>query len=332
MAGGLEKAGTGISVPPAYRDEPLTGIGCLVLGITFFSLQDVIMRLLSGSYPVHEVLFVRSLTAMPLFVALVLATGSRRRLSPGSWPILTLRGGIVFTASTLYYLAIAALPLATCVSLYFTAPLFVTVMSAAFLDEKVGIRRVSAILLGFLGALVVLAPGSESFHWAAVLPIGAAICYAASQTLTRRLGQSFDAPQLALFGNLGVLTAAALSGLVLGHGGFAREDDRSLGFLLRAWALPGTHDLLLMMACGLIAFVGLTLLAQAYRVTRVTTVAPFEYTSLFWSVTYGFLLFSEVPSVRVVGGVALIIAAGLFVLFRERQLALAARKAATAKG
>jgi drug/metabolite transporter (DMT)-like permease len=299
------------------RNNPLWGIGCLSAGVGIFSLQDLIVKLISGAYPVHQILTIRSLVAMPILLVLVaLAGGVRTLLSPRA-PILLIRGGIMFTAYTAYYLGLAALPLATCVSLYFASPLFITIFSVFLLKEHVGPRRWAAVLLGFLGVVAIVRPGSELFEWAALLPVYAGLSYGFAQVLARKLGDTESAAVMASYNNFFFLVAGILLTAVLGSGGFANEGHASIAFLLRGWSTPTATDLALMISCGIIAAIALTLLTEAYRAAEANIVAPFEYTALIWSVLLGWLFWRELPDAVGWTGMAVIIGAGLYLLRRS---------------
>ena len=305
----------------------LTGILCLVTGIFVFSLQDLIIKLLSGTYTVHELLVFRSLGALPFFVWLAHLDGGLRDLLTPRWPALLGRGGVLFFSHTFYYMGIAALPLATNVTLNLTAPLFITILAALVLKEKVAVRRWSAIIAGFIGVLIIVQPGSGVFDWASVLPICSGLTYAVTQMFTRVLGVREKATTLAFYGNLAFLLGALISGALFASGAFATGTHKSLGFLLRAWTWPSERDLLLMMLCALVAVAGMLLLTQAYRVAPPPVVAAFEYTSLIWSVLYGYLIWHELPSPTTWLGILVIVCAGLYVIHRERQLKIARDRA-----
>jgi drug/metabolite transporter (DMT)-like permease len=303
---------------PALRDDRLRGIACLVAGVAVFSLQDLIIKLLSGTYPVHEAITIRSLTAAPVLLLLVAMDGPVSRLASPKAPMLLVRGAIMLVAYTSYYLGLAALPLATTVALYFTAPLFITVLSVLVLHETAGPRRWAAVLVGFLGVLVIVRPETQVFDWATLLPVVGGLAYATAQIIARRLGPSTGASAMAFYGNGVFLVGGLALAAVFGGGSYADEGHRSLAFLLRGWVAPSLTDLLLMMACGVVAAAGLVLLTQAYRIAQANVVAPFEYTMLVWNVLWGFLVWREFPDTRVWIGILIIVAAGLYVLYRER--------------
>jgi drug/metabolite transporter (DMT)-like permease len=293
------------------------GVGYLIAGIAVFSVQDLILKLLSGSYPLYEAMVLRSLTAFPLLLGLVYLNGGLGTLVTPGWRRMLARGVMMFCAYTAYYLALAALPLATTVALYFTAPLFITIFSVLLLGEQVGPRRWMAVIVGFGGVLIMLRPGSELFDWAALLAVFSGFSYALSMIAARYLGATETAPALAFWGNLVFLGFALVMTVAFGSGEFAHQAHPSLSFLLRGWVNPTSRDIGLMMTCGVIAAVGLTLLTQAYRVSASAVVAPFEYTAMVWGVLYGWLFWRDWPDAGGWTGIVVIVGAGLYVLYRE---------------
>ena len=158
-----------------------------------FALQDVVIKKISGVYPLHEAMVLRSIAAFPVLLLLVWRDGSATLTGPG-WPWLLIRGTVAFMAYSCYYLGLAALPIATAVALYFAAPLFITVLSVLFLGERVGARRWAAVVIGFLGVVTIVRPGTALFDWASLLPITAAFLYAVAMVLTRRIGGGGNGP------------------------------------------------------------------------------------------------------------------------------------------
>lgn len=300
------------------RDNPALGVLSLLAGIAVFSVQDVIIKLISGTYPVHEAMTVRSLVALPLLLAIVALNGGVATLASGRAPLLILRGAIMFVSYTTYYLAFAALPLATCIAIFFATPLFITILSAAFLHEKVEAPRWAAVLAGFAGVLLIVRPGSAVFDMAALLPIVAALTYAVSQILARKLGADQSASVMTFYSNGVYLVAGLVLALIFGNGGPAEGMHKSLAFLVRGWVAPNATDLLLMAACGVIAAIALTLLSQAYRSAKASTIAPFEYAAILLSVAYGWFIWGEWPDPVSWGGIAVVIGSGLYVMVRER--------------
>ena len=306
-----------MTVLSSPRHDSSLGILCLCAGLGLFSVQDLILKLLSGSYPLSQAMVFRSLTALPLLLLLVAFDGGLRTLfTPGTRAMIG-RGLVMFVAYAAYYLALPALPLASAVALYFSAPLFITLLSVPMLGEVVGWRRSLAVLTGFGGVLIILRPGAGVFEIAALLPVLSGLCYGLSMIFARKLGQTESAPAMAFWGNLVFLVIA--TAMALGFGGTTAPDlHPSLAFLMRGWVWPTPLDATLMAGCGVIAALGLTLLTQAYRIADANAVTPFEYSAMLWGILWGWVFFAEWPDALAWTGIATIVAAGLFVLWRER--------------
>lgn len=300
-----------------HRRESTRGIFLLSLGVAIFALQDVILKWLSGDYPLHQVMLIRSTTALPIMLYLVHRAGGLGTLFTPGTKLMLGRGLIMFLSYFSYYIALPALPLATTVALYFSAPLFITLLSVLLLHEFVGPRRWLALATGFCGVVVMLQPSDAAFDWAAVLPVLSGFAYASAMIAARTLGRTETGAALAFWGNAVFLGLSLGISVVLGGGDYAGAAHPSLAFLLRGWAMPTFFDLSLMMATGVVAALGLTLLTQAYRIAEASVVTPFEYTAMIWSVIYGWLIWQDWPSKKEWLGILIIIGSGLYVLWRE---------------
>jgi drug/metabolite transporter (DMT)-like permease len=303
------------ALPRSDRAATLRGIAMLCAGIAVFSIQDMILKLVSGGYPLHQAMVLRSLTAMPLLLWVVMRDGGLGTLVTPGMRAMIGRGGIMFLAYMSYYLALPALPIATTVALYFAGPLFIMALSVAFLGERVPARRWLAVAAGFAGVVVMVRPGGAVFDWAALLPIVSGLTYGISMVMARRMGGRETAAALAFWGNAVFLAAALALALALGDGRFDAGAHPSLSFLLRGWVWPTPLDLALMCACGGVAAAGLVLLTAAYRGAPANAVAPFEYTGMIWGVLWGWSIFGDWPDALAWAGIALIVGAGLAVLW-----------------
>ena len=309
---------------------PLRGIAFVVTGVSVFSLQDAVVKTLSGEYALLEIGFVRCLVSIGPMAALAWwergGTGLRTRRP---WLHLA-RGACAVLSFTAYYLALAALPLADVVALYFAAPLFLAVLSAVVLDEPIGGRRWAALAVGFLGVLIVLRPGAAVFEPAAVLAVASAVCYAAAQTITRELGRTDGGASMALSSTMLYLVVAVAGGLLAGRSGPGATVHPSVAFLVRGWTVPSGADLALMAACGLVSGVGTYCLAQAYRAAPAGSVAPFEYVMIVWAVVWGYVFWGSVPGPATLVGLVLTVGAGLYLGQHEAGRARARRRLAPA--
>jgi drug/metabolite transporter (DMT)-like permease len=208
--------------------------------------------------------------------------------------------------------------LANIVALWFTVPLFVTALSGPFLGEKVGARRWTATIVGFAGVFIIQRPLTADFNAASLLPIASALTYSISALMARRMGETESAPVMSFYQNLVYLLVALVMAALVGGGGYEGTGDPSLEFLMRGWAMPGWLDLSLLAACGVIASIATVLLTQAYRMAEANFVACFEYTAIIWAIFGGYVFFGETVDVYSILGAALIVAAGLYVLFRTQ--------------
>lgn len=293
----------------------------LVFGLFLFSIQDVIIKHFSGDYSVLQIVFVRGLIALGL---LALVFGRMRESIPlvsrRPW-LMLVRGLTGFASYTTFYLAVAAMPLAEVVSITFTMPLIVTAMSALFLGEKVGLRRWSAVAVGFIGVLIIISPSGEFNALAVAFAFVASLTYASQTVLTRFLG-AHDHPLTIAFDAIVIFTVASgLLSLLLASGLLTVSSTHpSLAFFGRAWQTPGGIDLALMLAIGLIAAIGFYCLSKAYCSSEASAIAPFEFTYILWAIAFGFLFWQEVPGPTTFVGVAILVSSSLYIWYRERQI------------
>jgi drug/metabolite transporter (DMT)-like permease len=308
-------------VKPAIRpggiDRQTRGMLCVAAGVSVFSIQDAIVKGLSGTYPVHEIVVVRSLVALPilLLVALAEERGRLRIHRPG---LHLVRGLFLYVSYTSYYLALAHLPIAEAVALYFTAPFFVAALSLPMLGERVRPRSWIAIAIGFCGVLLVARPAPSLFDPTVLLPVLSALAYAIAALLTRRLGTTESGGALALSATLVYVVAGGLTALALANLEVGSDAHSSLRFLLNPWAWPSAIDAGLLAVCGLIAAFGFFFLGQGYRLAEANRVAPFEYASLPWGILWGYWFFGNLPGAATILGAAVIVGAGIYTLRRQQ--------------
>lgn len=301
------------------------GIFAMLAGMLFISMNDMLVKSLSGGYPLHQLILFRSIVAIGFTVVLLMYEGGFKLLNTGRWGLHAARALFILIANTSLYAAIASMPLATATALYFVAPLFVTLLSIPVLGETVGPRRFFAIALGFAGVLVMMWPqfgqGEGSLGWVVVLPVVAAAFYASMSVLTRKLGQTSRASALALHMQFAFISVSALVGLIAGDGRFATEaTNPSVQFLLRAWVWPAPADWLPILGLGVMSAIIGYLMTQAYRLSRASVVAPFEYVLLIFSLFWGWTVFGEWPQSSVFIGAAIVIGSGVYVFVREGQV------------
>ena len=302
---------TAITYP---RNNTTYGILLVSFGIFLFSLQDVIVKQISDGYPVHQIVFLRSVVALGLLLTMMWQRGALATLKTNNVRRHFIRGMLLVASYINYYLAIAALPLAESVAIYFVSPIFVAILSIFILKEQAKREHIIALVFGFSGTLVMMRPGVSVFEPAALLAICAALTYALSVVMTKRMASTESGMTMSVYATLAYLGSTGIAGLFFGQGVTTNSTHPSIEFLTRPWVMPSSFELTLILITGAIAAVGFFCLAEAYRVADATTVAPFEYVMLPLSIVWGFLFWGELPDLFMLIGVVLIIGGGLMLL------------------
>jgi len=311
--------------PTTRTTERLKAIAFLSSGTLIFTLQDVVIKLMSGGFPLPEIMVVRCVVAsIPLLVLVHYDGGLSRLRIRRPWPLLA-RGTLLLGSYTCYYLAIAAIPLAEAISLSYSAPLFIALLAAPILGERPRLGSWLAIIVGFIGVIIVCRPGADVIDPAAILAICGPAFYALAQLMARRLGIGERASIMSLMQNLVFFIAAVGMGIFAGRGGFAGSTHPSMQFLLRAWHVPDLRDFLLICSTGLVAGVASWLMTHAYRIGEANVIAPFEYVSVPWATAWGIVIWGEIPRPSTIVGIVVIIGTGVFVLLMGRRTRPSAR-------
>lgn len=308
-----------LSQTTPMHNTMLRGMACLCLGVLVFSLQDPIIKAVSGRYPLTQVMAIRSIVSLPILMFIIHGEAGLGAIASRRFTLLALRGTVLFASYTLYYLAIAALPLADAVALYFMAPLFIMVLAGPYLGERISGRALATVLAGMAGVLVMLRPGAGLFDWAALLSLASAALYGFAQLMTRKIGDRASAAVMSFYQTAAYLIGALAAAGLFHLAGLTHAVHPSLQFLVRPWVWPTLPDFALMAACGIIASAGMILLSQAYRLAPANRVATFEYTGILWSPLWGFIFFAEIPRHTTVIGAMLIVGAGLYALAASRE-------------
>lgn len=319
------------------QNRPGLGIVFILIGILCISVNDLIIKQLSGDYPLHQSVFLRSGIGILFSLVLVQFEGGFGILKTRNPWQHTLRGVLIVVANMTYFAALAALPLADATALFFAAPLFITLLSIPMLREKVGILRLSAVFVGFIGVMIMQRPWASTDaldvpRVVLLLPVISAFTYALNQILTRKLGVEAKASAMAVYIQAAFVVVSLGFFIVAGDGRYAAGyENESMIFLLRAWSWPTAEDWPFFIALGVNSAAVGYCLSQAYRLADAATVAPYEYIGLPLAVFWGFVVFSELPVFEVWIGIALILGSGLFVFVREQQKARLVARAAEIK-
>ena len=300
-----------------------TGIIAIIIGMTLITINDSLIKNLADDYALHQIILIRSgIGGLIVFFA-VLWLGGLKLLYMRRPTLQIIRVALIVITNIAFFTGLAAIPLAQATALFFIAPLLITLMSVVFLGHTVGPHRIGAIVVGFVGVLVMLGPevfGISTAGWSVLLPLLAACTYAGFQILTRALGAETHPAAMVLFIQIGFVLVSVGFGLIAADGRFVDPDSHpSLIFLLRAWVWPAWVDLWQFGLIGvLIAGVG-WFMTQAYRLADPATIAPFEYVAMPLATLWGVIFFHEIPGPTLWAGMLLISGSGLYVYWRERQ-------------
>jgi drug/metabolite transporter (DMT)-like permease len=299
------------------RNQALTGILLAAGGSLIFSVNDMSIKLLSGGYALHQVILIRAFVAMT-FILTVIHVSERgwSQIATSRPGTHLLRVGIVMVSNVTFFVGLAAMDLADAVAVAYVSPIIITLLSIVFLGEKVGPRRWAAVIVGMLGVIVMLRPGTGVIQPAAILVLVSAVLYATGNLLARHMGGTESAMTLSFYVQVGFIIVSTAMGLWVGDGHLATE-DKLWAFLFRPWIWPPLADWPVFLATGLSVGLGGLMVTQAYRTTEAGLIAPFEYIGMPAAIFWGLVVFGTFPDAVSWVGIALICGSGLYVIWRE---------------
>jgi drug/metabolite transporter (DMT)-like permease len=287
--------------PNAGEDARLKGILLLVGGALVLPLTDSVAKILGETYPVIEVTWARYFFHFALMAPVILWRYGIAGFLPPRPLLQILRSAILLVSTLCYFWAITILPLADALALAFIFPLVVTALAPLLLSEQVGLRRWSAVVVGFLGALIVIRPGFAGVDFlGAVGAIGSGFTYGFYLIVTRKLAGS--APALVTLAFTALVGSIGMTAMV--------------PFV---WQTPTLADLGLMVLLGALAVLANYLIIRAFDYAPASLLAPFGYTEMVGAVTVGFVVFGDFPDGVTWIGIAVIIGSGIYISFRERR-------------
>jgi drug/metabolite transporter (DMT)-like permease len=293
----IETTGTG---KPAASN--LRAISAMLCATAIFTCGDASMKVVSGTLPTGETIFVRALVSLVVLLIVAVGTGQicnlRRAFVPAlGWRCLGDTGGAVF-----FQAALGRMKLADIMGIIQLTPLSLTAASALFLGERVGWRRWTAVAVGFCGALLVIKPGSSAFNIAAIIAMLAVLSGTLRDVATRRLDHGISPVLILLISQTCIMTAG------LGFG------------LFEAWSKPSPMNLLNLVLASACSMTGQICLIYSVRWGELSAVAPFRYSGMLWAILLGLFIWGELPDVLTFAGICILVCAGLYTLYREQQL------------
>lgn len=291
------------TLAPHSGSAARNGALVMLLSMLMFSLNDVMGKWLVGTYSVSQLMTIRSLAALVILAPFIVKRGWRVFLVVERPGLHALRSLLFAIEASAFYFAVAYMPLADAMTYWLAAPIYVAAASPFVLGEKVGWRRWTAILIGFLGVLIALEPSRDSFTLPAVIALIGSASFAGAILLGRTLRETPDTT-LVFWQVVGALIFS-VAGLAIHPSG---------------WVAPDFEATILLGLLGIVAMMAHILVTRALKLADAATVIPLQYTLLFWAVIFGWLFFGDTPRITVIIGSVLIVASGLFIFFREQQL------------
>ncbi|MGE5377154.1 MAG: DMT family transporter, partial [Bacteroidota bacterium] len=294
------------------------GILFLLMAVLINSLQGVAVKWIGGSYSVLEIVTVRSLVALPLTLLFFRLEGKRGLPITRQHKLEVARGVFLFLSYTTFMIGLAALLLAEVESIRFSGPLMITILSVLLLGEKVELYRWLALIVGFMGVLLVIRPGSTSFNEGSVFVLISVLFYALNTIVTRRLQTTDSSATMAYFSTLVYLLCVIVVSPLTAAVGEIPGAHPSVAFLFHTWTVPTLVDFAIMCGLGFVWAAWMYFMTRAYSTAPASVVAPFEYASLPLSVMWGFIIWQEIPALTTWLGACLTLLSGIFIMYWER--------------
>ena len=203
-------------------------------------------------------------------------------------------------------------------ALFFSCPFFMSMFAKFFLKEKIGIRRWSAIFIGFIGVLIVLNPTLEEFNFFKLAPVACALCYSTSMTITKYTSSKDNIYTQMTWLYIFAIFASIIIFLASGDGKFNNFSDSTMQFIFREWFTNPSEAWPYVLVMGIVASISFFCVFSAYSIASPSIVSLFEYSYIVWAMLAGYILFETVPVPRTFIGAAIIIGAGFYIYYREK--------------
>ena len=280
-------------------DRPLQGIGFMIAAFVTVAIGDALAKLLITGLPIAQFVFLRSVAVLLLLTPVFAHAGGLRIFQTGRPGLHLARCTLNAVSLVFFFIALRQLELATMFAIEFVGPLFMTALSVPLLGEKVGVHRWSAIAVGLAGALVIITPSAEGIQVMALAATFATFLWATSMVLVRKLSATESDATLLAYINTSLLIVGAIGAPFV-------------------WQPVQWRELAMIAALAVTQVIGQWLMLRAFRSAPVGVIAPFQYSGIIWATLIGWWVWGDLPAVNVWVGAAILVASGLYVMWRER--------------
>ena len=294
------------------------GIFFILIAMMVFSVQDGIMKHIYNFVSLYEIYLIRTVVSFVLILLFLIIT-KKPIVFKSQYPLLTFTRVILFFFGfSSFYVSLTVLPLGTATALFFVTPFLITIFAHFFLKEEIGLRRWSAVVVGFIGVYVTLNPDFSNFNYLSLLPILCALCYSLSMIIIKKTSDKDSVYTQTFTFYIGAMIISIIFYFIIGDGKYNVSDHPASQFIFREWFVDFNSNILLMTATGVTATLAFLFLFTAYSIASPAVVSPFEYSILFWSPLVGWLYFDEIPSLNTVIGILIIVSSGVYIFMREK--------------
>ena len=294
------------------------GIFFILIAMMVFSVQDGIMKHIYNFVSLYEIYLIRTVVSFVLILLFLIIT-KKPIVFKSQYPLLTFTRVILFFFGfSSFYVSLTVLPLGTATALFFVTPFLITIFAHFFLKEEIGVRRWSAIVVGFICVYITLNPDFSNFNYLSLLPILCAFCYSLSMIIIKKTSDKDSVYTQTFTFYIGAIIISIFFYFIIGDGQYNVSDHPASQFILREWFINFNSNILLMTATGVTATLAFLFLFKAYSIASPAVVSPFEYSILFWSPLVGWLYFDEIPSLNTVIGILIIVSSGIYIFMREK--------------
>ena len=291
----------------------------IIVGMSSVAFQDTLIKLISSETNVFFILFCRALLGI-IFLIIFLKIKKKPIIIKTHYPILTvMRGLMFFTAFALYFFSLTKLSLATAVTLFFVSPFFITILSIIFLNETIGIKRWIALTIGFIGVILVMDPKTNNFNIYAIFPVICAFLYASTMIIQKKTSLEDNLYSQVFHIYIAATLFSLVIGLAIGSGSYYDTSNDHFQFIFRPWSLNNINIIFSLLFIGISGFVAFLCIFQAYRIGSPPSVAPFEYILIVLSLILSWIIWKETLNAKGYIGLILIVFAGFYTFFREKQ-------------
>ena len=294
------------------------GIVYILIAMMVFSVQDGIMKHIYNFVSLYEIYLIRTLISFVLILIFLIITKQPIVFRTQYLVLTIIRVILFFFGFSSFYVSLTVLPLGTATALFFVTPFLITIFAHFFLKEEIGIRRWSAIVVGFIGVYITLNPDFSNFNYLSLLPILCAFCYSLSMIIIKKTSDKDSVYTQTFTFYIGAIILSIIFYFIIGDGQYNTSNHPASQFIFREWFVDFNNNILLMAATGVTATLAFLFLFTAYSIASPAVVSPFEYSILFWSPLVGWLYFDEIPSLNTVIGILIIVSSGIYIFMREK--------------